>query len=252
MRCGIPVGGQEPAELGGHGGGAVSQRADIGTGEKQRPRRAGHNPVGAGREDPGHVLRGRSLRADPGCQEQRLCAGQVKFGLHADRSDDGADRADLPGCQRVVEFPDLVDQPFIDLAARVVKGGLDSPTFRVGGTGHYQQAASGLLGSRDEGPHRLQPEIGVNGECVGFQRCARTEERLRVGVVGAADVAALRVQDDEQSGAAGVGDQPTERPEAPPAVALEEGRLRFHQPHRAGRRANHYVRETIQAIRVIA
>ena len=92
----------------------------------------------------------------------------------------------------------------------------------------------------------------MNGECVGFQRCARTEERLRVGIVGTADVAALRVQDDEQPGAAGVGDQPTERPEAPPAVALEEGRLRFHQPHRAGRGAKHYVRETIQAIRIIA
>jgi hypothetical protein len=252
VHCGISAGGQEPAELGGHRGGAVSQRADIGTGEKQRPRRAGHDPVGTGREDPGHVLGGRSLRTDPRCQEQRLCAGQIKFGLHADRRDHGADRADLTGCQRVVQFPDLVDQPFIDLAAGVLKGGLDSPPFRIGGTGNYQQAASGLAGSRDEGPHRLQPEIGVNCDRVGFQRCARAEERLRVGIVGAADVAALHVQDDEQPGAAGVGDQPAQRPESPPAVALEEGRLRFHQSHRADRGAKHYVCETIQAIRIIA
>ena len=58
--------------------------------------------------------------------------------------DHGADRADLPGCQRVVQFPDLIKEPFIDLAAGIVKSGLDRPPFRIGGTGYYQQAASGL------------------------------------------------------------------------------------------------------------
>ena len=107
---------------------------------------------------------GRSLRADPRGQEQCLCAGQVEFGLHADRGDHGADRADLSGCQGLVQFPDLVEQLLVDLAAGCAKGGLDGPSFRVGGTGHYQQAAAGLAGSRDEGPHRLEPQTAVTLE----------------------------------------------------------------------------------------
>jgi sugar diacid utilization regulator len=35
-------------------------------------------------------------------------------------------------------------------------------------------------------------------------------------------------------------------------VALEEGGLRFHQPHRADRGVEHDVGETIEAVRVIA
>jgi hypothetical protein len=87
----------------------------------------------------------------------------------------------------------------------------------------------------------------VDGDGVGRQRGARAEERLRVGVVGAAHVAALDVQDDQQPGAPGVRDQPAEGPEPRPAVALEEGRLGFHQPHGPGRGVEHDVGETIQA-----
>ncbi len=150
-------------------------------------------------------------------------AGQVQFGVYADRSDHGADRADLPRGQRVIQFPDLAEQALIDLAAGVVTGGLDGPPLRVGGTSHDQQAASGLVRSRHEGLHRVQPEIRVNGDRVGFQWRARTEERLRVRGIGAADVAALHVENDQQPGAAGIGGQPAQRPEPPPAVALEEG-----------------------------
>ena len=56
------------------------------------------------------------MGADAGGQEQRVRAGQVELRLDAGRPDHGADRADLPGGQREVQFPDLAEQPFIDLA----------------------------------------------------------------------------------------------------------------------------------------
>jgi hypothetical protein len=120
------------------------------------------------------------LRADARGQEQRLRTGQVQFGLDVDWRDYGADRADLSGCQRVVQFADFPQQPFIDLAAGVVAGGLDCPAFWVGGTGDDQQAAAALVGTGDEGIRRREPEIGVDSDGVGFQRGARTKVGLRV------------------------------------------------------------------------
>jgi len=67
--------------------------ADVGTCDKQRPRRTGHDPVGARRENPGHVLGGRPMRADAGGQEQCLRAGQVELRLDAGRPDRGSNRA---------------------------------------------------------------------------------------------------------------------------------------------------------------
>jgi hypothetical protein len=123
--------------------------------------------VRAGREDPGDVLGGRPLRADARGQEQRLRTGQVQFGLDVDWRDYGADRADLSGCQRVVQFADFPQQPFIDLAAGVVAGGLDCAAFWVGGTGDDQQAAAALVGTGDEGIRRREPEIGVDSDGTG-------------------------------------------------------------------------------------
>ena len=44
----------------------------------------------------------------------------------------------------------------------------------------------------------------MDSDGVGLQRSAGTEERLGIGVVGAADVTALDVQDDQQPRAPGV------------------------------------------------
>ena len=195
---------------------------------------------------------GSPLRAHAGGQEQRLRAGQVELGLDAGRPDHGADWADLSRRQPAVQFADLAEQPFIDLAAVAVTGGLDSPSFRVGGTGDDQQAAPGLVGAGDEGVHGGQPEIRVNGDGVGLQRSAGAEEGLRIGLIGTADVTALDVQDDQQPRAPCLRDEPAERPEPPPAMALEEGGLRFHQSHRSSRGLKHDIGEPVQPIRLIA
>jgi hypothetical protein len=192
------------------------------------------------------------LRADARGQEQRLRAGQVELRLDAGRPDHGSDRADLPGRQPAVQLPDLAEQPFIDLAAAAVEGGLDSSSFRVGGAGDDQQAATGLVGTGDEGVHGRQPQVRVDGDGVGLQRSTRTEKCLRVGIVGTADVSALGVQDDQQPCAPRVRDEPAERPEPPPAVALEESGLGLDQSHRPGRGVKHDVSEALQALRVIA
>ena len=72
--------------------------------------------------------------------------------------------------------------------------------------------------------HRVAAEIRVDRDGVGER-----DERLRIRAGGRADVAALRVGDDEQAGRARVLADLCKRAHAVGAVRLEERRLRLHR-----------------------
>ena len=72
----------------------------------------------------------------------------------------------------------------------------------------------------------------MHGYRISRKRCALAQIRLRVRVIRRADIAALDVQDHEQSGFACAGNQSLQRADAAPAMPLVEGGLRLNQANR--------------------
>ena len=100
------------------------------------------------------------------------------------------------------EEPASADDPGLS------RGRLDGAAFGVRRPGHDQQAASRLEGPVDEGVHGRQAQVRMNGQGVGAERGVRPQEGLGVRVVGRSHVAALGVDDHQQTRTARVGDEP--------------------------------------------
>ena len=189
---------------------------------------------------------------DAGGEEQPARAGQVQGGQRPVRADDGAHRTQSGGRQRGVQLPDFLEQAGLDSGAGRAARLLDRAALLVRGPRHDQDALSGRVRPGDEAAHGVQAQVRVHGDGIGFQRRARAQVRLGVGVVSRPDVAPLDVQDDEQARAAGLADQPGEGADPPPAVPLVERRLRLDQPDRGGRGGQREVSEPVQPVRGVA
>jgi len=101
---------------------------------------------------------------------------------------------------------------------------------------------------RHQGVHGRQAQAGVDGERIDLERCLGAEVCLGVGDVGRADVASLGVQDDQETSAAGRGDEPSQCAISPPPVAFVECRLRFDQSHGPHGGLERDVGESIEAV----
>ena len=141
------------------------------------------------------------------------------------RADDRADRRETALADQVLA--PAADEP-AQRAARAAPVG-ERDVLHVGATGvrrlHEAEDPGALTPARlEKRLHGIAAEIRVDRDGVGER-----DERLRIRARGRADVAALRIGDDEQAGGARVLADLRERAHAVGAVRLEERRLRLHR-----------------------
>jgi hypothetical protein len=161
--------------------------------------------------------------------------------LRRRRADDRADVRQAVAAPLRAEAVDERGDVLPHRLPRAERGVLEVGRARVRGPDEHEQPAAGG-GERRE---RVLAEVRVDRQGVGVdpghraeRRVRAAEERLRVGLGGDADVAALGVGDDEQAGGARSAGHALERGPAGRAEALEAGDLRLDRDAGGRRRGD--------------
>src|SRR6476469_332425 len=208
--------------------------------------RAGRHHQAAGRmiaEGRGEQLGAAALRADAGQQQDgvrhQLAGPGDGLGLrgadHRAHAGEAA-RADVRGAPRRGQL----GHPLPHRSAIGQRLLLDVGAAGVRGAGEHEQAGAVAAGGQ-EGREGVAAHVRSHGQGVGHRPLAvpGVQPGLGVGGAGRADIAALGVDDHQQTGLACQLADPLERRDAVAAERLEERDLRLHRDGLAGHRVDH-------------
>ena len=106
---------------------------------------------------------------------------------------------------------------------------LHALTLGVRGQRQYEGAAVVLGGQIQRRTQRFKTQVRAQRHRIGTQRRGGAEPRIRVGLHGRADVAALRVSHNQHAVGGGAGEQRLQHGQAGRAVTLEQRHLRLQR-----------------------
>ena len=106
---------------------------------------------------------------------------------------------------------------------------LHALTLGVRGQRQHEGAAVVLGGQIQRRTQRLEAQVRAQRHRIGTQRRGGAEPRIRVGLHGRADVAALRVSHNQHAVGGGAGEQRLQHGQAGRAVTLKQRHLRLQR-----------------------